>query len=344
MSLLIEILITLLVLSVLVIGHEFGHYAAGRLLKFDILEFAVGMGPRLCGFKKNGIEYNLRLFPIGGMCRFSGEDETPSEEGSFRAKAAWKRAVVVFAGPFMNFVLAFVISMILYMGWGTYDPGRVIVQSLNVNGPAETAGLLPGDELTAVNGARINSIESLSNGLNSGDPGRVTITVLRGGEQKEYTFAPVFDETEQKQMIGVTITNPIVKDSFFAAVPHSLRFCWEMGTIVFKSLGMLFTGEAGLNDMSGVVGVTRIVGEAASYGMDMLLTLCVMLSMNLGIMNLLPVPALDGGRLFFILVEMVRRKPVPAEKEGLVHLIGLALLMVLMIYLVVHDITVWVGA
>ena len=344
MDLLVEILVTLLVLSVLVIGHEFGHYTAGRLLGFDILEFAVGMGPRLCGFKKNGIDYDLRLFPIGGMCRFAGEDETPTGSGSFRAKPAWQRAIVVFAGPFMNFVLAFLIGIILYMGWGTYDTGRVLVQEVNENSPAAFSGVLPGDELLSVDGVKIDSFEALRAGLDDASPDSIALRVLRDGREEELILSDAYDETEQKIMLGVTITYPIVKDGFFAAVGHSLSYCWEMGTIVFKSLGMLFTGEARLNDMSGVVGVTRIVGEAVSYGWESVLSLTVMLSMNLGIMNLLPIPALDGGRLLFILVELVRRKPVPAEKEGLVHLIGLVLLMALMIYLVIHDITVWVGA
>lgn len=344
MELFIEILVTLIVLSVLVVGHELGHYTAGRLLGFDILEFAVGMGPRLCGFKKNGIDYDLRLFPIGGMCRFAGEDETPSGEGSFRAKAAWKRAIVVFSGPFMNFVLAFLIAMVLYMGWGTYAEDRVQVLSVNENSPAAFAGVLPGDELVSINGAAIDSFDALREGLDASSPDNAVLSVLRDGETRELQLTGLYDETEQKPMLGVTITYPLVPDGFSDAVSHSLSYCWEMGTIVFKSLGMLFTGEAGLKDMSGVVGVTRIVGQAVSYGWESLLSLCVMLSMNLGIMNLLPIPALDGGRLLFILVEMVRGKPVPPEKEGLVHFIGLVLLLSLMIYLVIHDITVWVGA
>lgn len=344
MSLFIEILITVLVLSVLVIGHELGHYAAGCILKFDILEFAVGMGPRLLGFKKKGIEYNLRLFPIGGMCRFAGEDETPEKEGSFRAKAPWKRAVVVFAGPFMNFVLAFLIALILYMGWGTYNENLVVIQSVSETGPAREAGLLPGDEFVEIGGRKIDSFDSLRAALDACSSDAVSVTVIRNGEEISFTLSNLYDEEAQTVMMGVTITYPVVPDGFFAAVGHSFTFCKEMGLIVFKSLGMLFTGEAGLNDMTGVVGITRIVGEAASYGWERLLSLCVMLSMNLGVMNLLPIPALDGGRLLFIVAEWVRRKPIPPEKEGVVHLVGLVLLMALMIYLVVHDLAIWVGA
>lgn len=344
MTVFVEILVTLLVLSVLVIGHELGHYTAGRLLKFDILEFAVGMGPRLCGFKKNGIEYNLRLFLIGGMCRFSGEDETPEKEGSFRAKAPWKRAVVVFAGPFMNFVLAFLISIVLFMGWGTYDQTRVVVQSVNEASPAQTAGMLPGDEFVSLGGQKIDSFDALRGALDASASEDVTVLIKRDGETLTLALNDLYDEESQANMLGVTITYPMVKDSFFSALAHSCTYCKEMGLIVFKSLGMLFTGQAGLNDMAGVVGVTRIVGEAISYGWDSVLSLCVMLSMNLGVMNLLPVPALDGGRLLFIIVEWVRRKPIPPEKEGIVHLIGMVLLMALMIYLVIHDITVWIGA
>ena len=344
MSLLVEILVTLLVLSVLIIGHELGHYTAGRILKFDILEFAFGMGPRLCGFKKNGIEYNIRLFPIGGMCRFAGEDEKPDSAGSFRAKAPWKRAIVVFAGPFMNFVLAFIISMILYMGWGTYDQSRLIAQSVTENGPAAVAGVLPGDEFVSVDGKTVDSFDALRAGLDAASPESLTLSVLRNGEAVTLTLRDLYDEEAQAIMMGVTITYPTVPDGFFAAIGHSFTYCREMGLVIFKSLGMLFTGKASLNDMSGVVGVTRIVGEAISYGIESVLSLSVMLSVNLGIMNLLPIPALDGGRLLFIVVEWIRRKPIPPEKEGIVHLIGMALLMALMVYLVIHDVIVWTGA
>ena len=344
MSLAIQILVTLLLLSVLIIGHELGHYTAGRLLGFDILEFSVGMGPRVFGFKKNAIEYTVRLFPIGGMCRFAEEDEAPTKTGSFRAKAPWKRAVVVFSGPFMNFVLAFLISMGLYLGYGTYDASRVTVDSVTSGGPAAVAGMQPGDEFISVDHKAIASFDSLRAALDEADSQGMPVTVKRDGETVELTLSDLYDSATESNMMGVTITYARVPDSLFAAVKHSLSFCKEMGLVVFKSLGMLFSGEAKISDMSGVVGVTRIVGEAIQYGAESVLSLGVMLSMNLGIMNLLPIPALDGGRLLFILVEWVRKKPVPPEKEGIVHLIGIILLMALTVYLVFHDVIAWIGA
>lgn len=342
MSIVLQILVTLLVLSVLVMVHELGHYTAGRLLGFTITEFALGMGPRVCGFKKNGTEYNLRVFPIGGMCQFFGEDAGVSDPRCFNAQKPWKRAIVIAAGPVMNFVLAFVLAMVMYMGWGTYDGTKVEIREVFPDSPAMEAGLEAGDMVLSAAGVQVNSIESLTEQVDAAQ-GEIELEVRRGRKTLIFTLAPRLDAESGRKLLGLSIGVPRIRDSFFEAVAHSASYCWEMAGVIFKSFGMFFTGEAGFQDMSGMVGVTRMVGQVMAYGADMVVALSVFISVNLGIMNLLPIPALDGGRLMFILIEWVRGKPVPPEKEGIVHLVGFVLLMVLMVALVVKDVWQWIN-
>lgn len=342
MTVVLQILVTILMLSVLVTVHELGHYTAGRLLGFSIVEFAVGMGPKVCGFKKKGIEYNLRAFPIGGMCQFYGEDDGVTDARCFNAQKPWKRAIVIAAGPIMNFVLAFVIGIGMYMGWGTYDPTQVEVVGVNEGGAAMEAGLEVGDRLLVVNGQQVEGADSLSALIDEAE-GEIALEVRRGKETVTLHMTPFYDETEGRKLVGITISNPRVPNGFFMAVKNSAAYCWDMAGVIFESFKMLFSGEAGVEDLSGVVGVTRVVGLAMSYGWDVVVGMAIMISVNLGIVNLLPIPALDGGRLLFILIEWVRGKPVPPEKEGLVHGIGFILLMLLMVGLIIKDVWQWIA-
>ena len=189
---LVRIIEALLLLSVLVMIHELGHYTAGRLLGFTILEYAVGMGPKLLGFKKNGIEYNLRALPLGGMCRFYGEDDGVAEERCFNAQKAWKRFIVILAGPLMNFVLAFLIAIALLLGWGVADESKVVIQSVNDSSPAQVAGLLPGDTFVSVDGKTVVGFDGLTAAVTAADRDHMEVTVLR--EDREETFRANVDK------------------------------------------------------------------------------------------------------------------------------------------------------
>ena len=334
----VRIIEALLLLSVLVMIHELGHYTAGRLLGFSILEYAIGMGPKLAGFKKNGIEYNLRALPLGGMCRFYGEDDGVVNERCFNAQKAWKRFIVILSGPVMNFVLAFVLAVILLLGWGVTDETKIIVQGISENSPAQAAGLQIGDQFVTVDGKPVDSMESLTDAVRGADPNRMKVVVLRDGAEETLVFTNLFNEEKGVNFMDTTIAYGTKRVGLGYAIGEGAVYCWEMAGLVFKSLGMLFSGEAGLKDMAGPVGIVQILGEAAKSGWYYVLNLCVMLSVNLGIVNLFPIPALDGGRLLFILIEWVRGKPVPPEKEGMVHLIGFGLLMVLVVVITFNDV------
>ena len=334
----VRILEALLLLSVLVMIHELGHYTAGRLLGFTILEYAIGMGPKVVGFKKNGIEYNLRALPLGGMCRFYGEDDGVSDERCFNAQKAWKRFIVILAGPVMNFVLAFVLAMILLLGWGVTDDSKVLVQGVGAGGPAQVAGLEVGDQFLTVDGKIVDSFESLTAAVTAADPNRMEVVVLRNGSEQTLTFSDLYNAERGANFMDTTIAYGVKRVGLFFAVRESVAYCWEMGGLVFKSLGMLFSGEAGLKDMAGPVGIVQLLGEATQSGWYTVLSLCTLLSMNLGVFNLFPIPALDGGRLLFIVIEWVRGKPVPPEKEGIVHLVGFGLLMILVVVVTFNDV------
>ena len=334
----VRILEALLVLSVLVMIHELGHYTAGRLLGFTILEYAVGMGPKLAGFKKNGIEYNLRALPLGGMCRFYGEDDGVINERCFNAQKAWKRFIVILSGPVMNFVLAFLLAVILLLGWGVADETKVIVQSVGENGPAQAAGLQIGDQFVTVDGKPVDSMDSLTSAVHEANADHMEAVVLRNGAEETVVFTDLFNEERGVNFMDTTIAYGTKRVSLGYAIREGAVYCWEMAGLVFKSLGMLLSGEAHLQDVAGPVGIVQILGEAAKSGWYYVLNLCVMLSVNLGIVNLFPIPALDGGRLLFILIEWVRGKPVPPEKEGMVHLIGFGLLMILVVVVTFNDV------
>ena len=334
----IRIIEALLLLSVLVMIHELGHYTAGRLLGFTIVEYAVGMGPKLFGFKRKGIEYNVRALPLGGMCRFYGEDEGVLDERCFNAQKAWKRFIVILSGPLMNFVLAFVLAMILLLGWGVSDETKVLVQGVGENSPAKAAGVEIGDQFLTVDGKPVESMETLIDAVRAANPDSMEAVILRDGQERTLVLSGLYDAEAGANMMGVTIAYGTKRVGLGFAIRESAAYCWEMAGLVFKSLGMLFSGEAGLKDMAGPVGIVQILGEATVSGWYTVLSLCVMLSVNLGIVNLFPIPALDGGRILFILIEWVRGKPVPPEKEGMVHLVGLGLLLILIVVITFNDV------
>lgn len=334
----VRILEALLLLSVLVMIHELGHYTAGRLLGFTILEYAVGMGPKLVGFTRKGIEYNIRALPLGGMCRFYGEDDGVINERCFNAQKAWKRFIVILSGPLMNFVLAFVLAMILILGWGVADDSKVFIAGVNEGSPAQAAGMLPEDQVLSVDGKAVDSFESIIGAVAAADAGRMEVTVLRDGQEQTLILRDIYNAETGANFMGVTLGYGVKKVGPFYAMKESAAVCWEYAGLVFKSIGMLFSGEAGIKDMAGPVGIVQLLGEATRSGWYTVLNLCTLLSVNLGVFNLFPIPALDGGRLLFILIEWVRGKPVPPEKEGVVHLVGFGLLMILVVVVTFNDV------
>ena len=370
------IILFLIVFGIVVISHEFGHYIIGRKSGIRVLEFFVGMGPTLFSFEKGGTKYSLKLFPIGGACMFDGEDgihgtedeekekkslhemagiESPKEkeektpvmiqqEGcTFNEAGVWKRIATVFAGPFFNFLLAFVFALIIVAFTGTDRP---VVMGFMENSAVEQAGLQVGDVITRIGHERIHLYRevSLISALNEGET--LEIHYTRDGEKKVATVTPVYDAEAGRYYLGLMGAGEYIKCNPIQVFQYSFYEVEYWVKATYKSIGMLLSGQATKDDVSGPVGIAQFVGdtyeEAKGYGVS---TVSVtrrnrvsLLSVNIGIMNLLPLPALDGGRLVFMLVEVIRGKPVPPEKEGIVHFAGLVVLMILMVFVMYNDI------
>lgn len=337
MSTVLSVIAALLVLSLLVMIHELGHYTAGRLLGFTILEFAIGMGPVLYKKTKNGIQYSIRLFPIGGMCRFLGEDEDmPHDEHSFNMQKVWKRIVVVIAGPVMNLLFAFLAAIITLAAFGDFVPE---VYQVTEDSPAYAAGVQIGDVIMKVNGKKVMYFNQTSDLIQAADPDGFTITVERGGEPVLLNLKSEYDEETGKSLIGIGITATRMKFGFGDTIGRSGAYITSTLSETFQFFGSLAKGEVSSSDVSGPAGIIAYISEAVRTSGEDVMRLAVLISASLGIMNLLPIPALDGGRLVFMVIEVIRGKAIAPEKEGMVHFVGLILLFGLLIFLTYNDIT-----
>lgn len=425
----ISIIIALLIFGLLVLIHEFGHFIVAKKNGVVVNEFSIGMGPRIFSrVAKSGTRYSVKILPLGGSCAMLGEDEDNEEEGSFNSKSIWARMAIIFAGPFFNFILAFVLALVVI---GFVGADISYVTSVDENSPAYEAGLRTGDRITNYNGAHATLGREiyLEDYVNPLDGSEISISFVRDGEEKTIRYTP---DTEKKYMVGMNYTasdaqaeitkvnngsamdeagvqsgdvvteidgtkittgkqmseyivahpfgdkdvNMTVKrngkeidvvikpqmteiadsgftynlgrekQSFGGVIKYSVTEVRYEIVSVLKSLKMLVTGKVSANEVSGPVGIVDVIGDtytsAKSEGVAMtiltLLNLAIMLSANLGVMNLLPIPALDGGRLFLYLIEIVTRRTIPKEKEGMIHFIGFILLMALMVFLVFNDI------
>lgn len=378
-------IVTILMFLLMVSLHEFGHFIVGRLLGFRILEYAIGFGPVIFKSKKTETEYSLRAIPLGGFCRFDGEDTESDHPGAFYKQAVWKRILVVMAGGISNIILGFVLFLIIVpltspMLTNTVD---TVVENSHI----ANAGLMSGDEIISINGHNVSFYNDIS--LYTQDFTKDTeaeLEVRRDGEKISLSFKPTevienisytengvdytqivngiettqhFDYgdnlTYKEENIGKTQTNtsyiigfrPVQEN---VTITNVWGEAWNQTgfvvKLVYQSLWQMITGKVGVEQMSGPVGIVNEVNTAVNSGPGAylyVLNLVALLTINLGVFNLLPIPALDGGRLFFMLVEMVRRKPIPPEKEGMVHAIGMLLLLGLIVFISFNDIMRLVG-
>lgn len=339
------ILLAILMLGFIVTVHEFGHYIVGRLCGIGILEFSVGFGPKLLGFKHKDIQYSLRLIPLGGYCAFLGEDGENPAPNAMNNQPVWKRFLTVAAGASMNFVLAFLFCAILLSSFITaeYQPR---ITHIYENTPAAECGLALGDVITEINGVAISydgtGVETAQQIISAADENHLlTFGVLRDGEALEFSIQPerIVDETsgETRLQLGVAFGGRTYR--FGEALKRSAGYMVEFTGMMLESLKDLVFHGTGADDMMGPVGIISFVSDQISS--DTLYTvvnLIFVLSLNVGIMNLLPLPGLDGGRLVFLIIEAIRRKPIPPEKEGMVHAAGLVLLLLLILFITYKDI------
>lgn len=427
-----KIVVAILIFGIIILIHELGHFIFARINGIEVLDFSIGMGPRLCGFHAFGTQFSVRLLPIGGACMMLGEneDQKMENEKSFYAKNVWQRISVLFAGPGFNFILAFIFSVII-IGVAGYDPARIT--GVTSGGPAAEAGLLAGDVITKINHSGITLGREVQGYLDyhtlSGEP--VEFTVKRNGEKIKVTVVPKqYDkyllgftysgtDTGRAEVLEVSAGYPMAAAGLaagdiitaiegtkvktggelmayfdrtplngeeievtylrnekeytisvtpqFVSMGYSLGFAYNLAredatafqairysfsevkywiVETARGLARLVTGRLKSNEIGSAVAIVDAIGDtyeaSVEYGIKdtilNLLYITVLLSANLGVMNLLPIPALDGGKLLFCAIEVVRGKPIDREKEGMVHFIGMVLLMLLMVFLLFNDV------
>lgn len=337
---LLYILVAILLLCALIVIHELGHFIVGRLCGVGVIEFSVGFGPKLVGWRRKDTDYSIRAIPLGGYCKFVGEDDESSLPNAMNNMPVWKRFLTVAAGPAMNVLFAYLAGIaMLCLFYGTVVPS---VDSVAEGTPAQYAELQVGDRITAANGTPISfdtqGTQTLREIVQQSDS--VTLSVLREGEELLVSLSPdlVIDEEtgESARQIGVTFEFRNYRLS--TAIPAAGSLIREMSTMMLDFLrDLIFHGE-GVEDVSGPVGTVAVMSQYLAVDPSQILYFALVISLNLGIMNLIPFPGLDGSRLVFLAVEAIRRKPVPPEKEGMVHAIGLLLLVALSVVILWNDI------
>lgn len=324
------IIVSLIVFGVIVIIHEMGHFLTAKYFGVTVHEFSVGMGPKLFSKKTNETEYSIRALPLGGYVRMEGEDTGSDDPNGFNNKHPLKRMAIIFAGPFMNFVFTVILLSALFMAVGV--PVNKI-GSLAPGLPAEESGLQVGDEIIRINQTPVKTWEDVTSTISASPEENLDFTVIR--EEKEQIITVETVEQSGRKIVGITSASE-KHPGLSVVYGFKQTFIMLEGMLVF--LGQLFTGNAGNEGVVGPVGIISAVGEAAKTGFANVISLAAIISLNLGLINLLPIPALDGSRIVFQFIELVRGKKIDPEKEGYVHMVGMVLLLALMLFITYKDI------
>ncbi len=331
------IAVALLMFCILVMLHEGGHFLAAKAVGVKVNEFAIGMGPVVLQKQKGETMYSIRLIPVGGFCAMEGEDEASDEERSFGKKGFWGKFVILFAGPFMNILTTVVIltGIVLYLG----IPSTTI-DSFSENSQAKMAGMLQGDKVVAVDNVPVESWSDVSTAIGKKEIGSsINIVVERNSEGQtekvELQISVAEDEQSGRPVIGVISKrsrNP------FVALVKGTQATWEMGKSMIDVIGQLFTGKVSPKELTGPIGITVAVGTSMKYGIIHAINLSALISLNLAIVNLLPFPALDGGRILFLVIRKAAGQTISDKIEGKIHFVGIFILFALMIYVTLQDV------
>ena len=348
-------LAVILVLGGLIFVHELGHFLANRALGIGVITFSLGMGPRLCGKKIGKTDYRLSLLPFGGFVAAVGEYGPEIEQLGFTKEQAisnrppWHRLIMAFAGPFANLVLAWLI----YFGIA-FNSGLIIplpeVGAILPDSAAEAAGILPGDLIFALDGNLIDEWNQVPAYVGQSGGKEIEVSLRRGTEDLTLRMTPtrqtrtnIFGETEEAWLIGIQAGDAtrLEKQGLFQAAGSGLRQCWDMIDMTLTSLKKLVTGAVSADNVGGPILIGQLIGTQAKAGLLPLLMLAALISVNLGLLNLLPIPILDGGVILFSLIEMLVRRPVPETIQERSMQVGAALLIMLMIFATFNDVLRW---
>lgn len=342
-----DIVITLLIFFGIILIHELGHFTAARIFGMTVDEFSIGMGPRLFKIRGKKTLWSFRLLPIGGAVQL-GEDIESDDPNSFRKKPVWQRMIVIVAGAVMNLILGLIVC-IVSIGVGG-DIATTTVSQFYENS-VSSEQLMVGDKIVGMDGKAVWTTMDISYFFQNtaakadeqAERAYFDMTVIRGGEKVELKNVPFkLTERTETQSAGLVIDFAVLpqQKTVGAVLSAGVRTALTEGRLIWLTLVDLATGTYGVNDLSGPIGVVSTMSTAyRTMSLNSFLTLVAFITINIGIFNLLPIPALDGARFLFLLIEAIRRKPIPAEKEGMVHFIGFAALMLLVIIVTFNDIS-----
>jgi len=320
------------VFGLLILAHELGHYFVARLTGIRVLELAVGFGPKLVGWSRAGIDYSLRAVPLGGFCRLMGEDpEEAKDPDSFPQKPITSRMAVLLAGSVMNLALALLVFFLIFFFFvgtpvNTSEIGHIVEDS-----PAEEVGLQVGDRITGIDNEPVETFNDVVTVVSARSGEEFPLTVERNGEEISFMVTAEQEPETGRGIIG--IGQALDRYNLLPSIQQSFR---QYGMIM-AAFYYTLSGQAPL-DVAGPVGIVHVIGEVAQTGFVNLLMLTALISINLGIINLLPIPALDGGRILFLIIEAVRGRPIEPEKEGFIHFLGFAFLITLILFITYQDV------
>lgn len=325
-----NVLIGLIMFMVIITLHELGHFIGAKASNIKVNEFSIGMGPAVLKKQKGETQYSLRALPIGGYVSMEGEDEESSDKRSFGNASPLARFITIFAGPFMNFVLAFVILLFVIGNRGIAKP---VIGSFSENSPAQKAGMQVNDRIIKIDDEKINTFMDASRLISSSKGKELLVTYERNGVENTVKIKPV--EREGAYIIGFA---PYISKSFSDVIAGAFNTCVYFTRLIWDSLKGLISGAFGLKDLSGPIGIIGNMGAYIEGGVYSLLNFAALISVNLGFFNLLPIPALDGSKLLFIIIEAIRRKPLNKKFEGYITAAGFILLLGLMLIVSIKDI------
>ena len=338
-----KIVIAIIIFSAIILFHELGHFLLAKRGGIKVNEFSLGLGPTLFGVQKGETYYSLKLLPFGGACMMEGEDTESDSERAFNNKSVWTRISVVAAGPVFNFILAFFLAIIVISIAG-YDSTEI--RGVMEDYPVEEAGIVPGDVIVKINDSNVYVSREIDLFLQLHQGESFDLTYRHDGKLNKVTINPKYDEETKHYYAGIKGLGYREKGNVLQILKYSALEVRYWIKTTFESLGMLFTGKVNVNDLSGPVGIVDVIGdtyeEAKSDGaltiFVNMVNMAILLTANLGVMNLLPFPALDGGRLVFMLIEAITKRRVPEKIEGTIHFVGLILLLALMVLVMGNDI------
>lgn len=335
-----DIVAAIIAFSVMILCHEFGHFLIAKRVGITVREFALGFGRRIAGFQRGETMYAINFLLFGGYVRLAGEDlDTSDDPNSFRAKTVWQRIAVVAAGPIMNLFLAVVLSSGMALALGVPVGVTNRIGQLMSGWPAEQAGLRPGDAIVAIDGVPMRSGDEVIETIHRNPNKTLRLTVERDGKQFAVQVTSRYDAQQKIGLIGFRPESLRSRLPLLGALSWGVTNTGLTARLILSAVGTLVVRPRDVfKQLSGPVGAVVFLGETARAGWEIFLYTAAALSVMIGIFNLLPIPALDGGRLLFLVVEAFRRRPVDPRREGYIHLVGLALLILLMVTLSVRDV------